>query len=143
MKCVDCQFNLLCHAGRLDSWSKEQQSIVLLCPRCNRLCVGHHETLRIFKCEQRQLGPAALAHVAMEIAKRGVTPLSAAQVPDMGPGLVGKLTIAYCAACIDTLPPQMRKIKIEYLDENRTETLEQRMAEQRAEAIEAEEDDCG
>jgi hypothetical protein len=141
VKCIDCQFNLLCHAGRLDSWSKDQQSIVMLCPKCNRLSVGHHETLRIFECELRRLGGDALEAVEQAMKRGDLTVGSSVQIQDPGPGLIGKLTLAFCPPCMDVLPPQMRKITIEYLDENRTETLEKQVAQQRAEAISAEEDE--
>jgi hypothetical protein len=141
MKCVDCQFNLLCHAGRLDSWSEEQQSIVMLCPKCNRLNVGHHEILRIFDCELRHLQDETLAAAQIAIEKGEFTLASSIQIQDMGPGLVGKLTIAFCPPCMDVLPPQMRNITIKYLDENREETLEARVAQQRSEAVSAEEDE--
>lgn len=34
VKCVDCKFNLICHAGRIDA-----AGTVELCPRCRRLVV--------------------------------------------------------------------------------------------------------
>lgn len=140
MKCVDCQFNLLCHAGRLDSWSKEKMSIVQLCPVCNRLSVGFDETLYIFECELRQLDSAVVtAFKAM--LKRGEASLaSAAQMQDMGPGLIGKLSLGMCVACLDALPPQMRSIKIKYLDTQTEETLAERVRQQFEEAVPAEED---
>lgn len=135
MRCVDCQFHLLCHAGRLDSWSGDQQSIVILCPKCNRLTVGQHQTLYVFACEQR-----CLSSVAREWAEEHVTILDSAQIDDPGPGLLSKLTLAYCAACLDILPPQMRNITIKYLDENKEETMKKRKRQQYEEAVSAEED---
>lgn len=141
MKCTDCQFHLLCHAGRLDSWSKDHQSIVMLCPRCNRLCVGHHETLHIFECEQRKLSEATFAAVQKAIESNAFTMSSTVLVEDTGPGLIGKLTWAFCPDCMDALPPQMRNITIKYLDENREEPVAAKMTQQRAAAISADEEE--
>jgi hypothetical protein len=140
MKCVDCQFNLLCHAGRLDSWSKEKMSIVQLCPNCNRLSVGFDETLYIFECELRRLGEEPIAAFKRLLHEGSATLASAAQIQDMGPGLIGKLSLGMCVACLDALPPQMRDITIKYLDEQTEETLAERVRQQYEEAVPAEED---
>lgn len=141
MKCVDCQFNLLCHAGRLDSWSKERLSIVQLCPICNRLCVGFDKTLYIFECEQRRL-PADVQGVVDRAKQQGdFTVGSSVQIRDLGPGLIGKLTLAYCVDCMDVMPPQIRDITIKYLDEQTEENLTERVRRQFEEAVPAEEDE--
>ena len=133
MKCVDCQFHLLCHAGRLDSWSADQQSVVLLCPACNRLCVGQHQTLYVFSCEKRRFKRDE------EGWRARFADLESTRITDPGPGLIGKLTVARCVDCLSTLPPRMRNnLKVKYLDENRKDTLDARLAQQYAEAIEAE-----
>ena len=141
MKCVDCQFNLLCHAGRLDSWSKEKISIVQLCPVCNRLSVGFDETLYIFECELRKLGDGAVTVFKAMLEKGEASLASAAQIQDMGPGLIGKLSLGMCVACLDALPSEhMRSITIKYLDEQTEETLAERVRQQYEEAVPAEED---
>lgn len=140
MKCNDCQFNLLCHAGRLDSWSKEKMSIVQLCPVCNRLCVGFDTTLYIFSCELRQL-PEDVQHVVNRAKERGdFTVGSSVQIQDLGPGLIGKLTLAHCVDCMGLMPPKMRNITIKYLDDQEEENLIERVRQQYAEAVEAKEE---
>jgi hypothetical protein len=140
MKCIDCQFNLLCHAGRLDSWSKEKMSIVQLCPVCNRLCVGFDKTLYVFECEQRRLG-ADVQRIVNAAKERGdFTINSAVQIRDIGPGLVGKLTLAHCVDCMNVSVPKMRDITIKYLDEQTEENLTERVRRQYEEAVPAEED---
>lgn len=143
MKCTDCQFNLLCHAGRLDAWSPDQQSTLLLCPKCNRLSVGQHETVYVFKCEQRQLSDDELLTVARLLAKKEITQLSSVRIPDRGPGLIGQLTLAFCIDCLDTLPMESRRLRIKYLDENREETVAERLQRHREAAVAAEEMDDG
>ena len=109
MKCISCQFNLLCHAGRLDSWSKEQQSAIILCPVCNRLSVGQHETMYVFECEKRQLDGTAREFVQTKIALGEIHETSAGLVRDPGPGLIGKLNIAFCLDCLSMWPPDLRE----------------------------------
>lgn len=138
MKCKECQFNLLCHAGRLDSWSKDKLSIVQLCPECNRLSVGFDETLYVFACEQRHLTMEQLAQFAQLYANFKVTAMSTVQIADPGPGLIGNLSLGICAACLDCMPPSMRNITIKYLDEQTEETLTERVRQQHAQAISAE-----
>jgi hypothetical protein len=140
MKCVDCQFNLLCHAGRLDSWSKEKMSIVQLCPVCNRLSVGFDKTLYLFSCELRTFTDEHLAMFKRMRDAGDTTMASAAQMRDPGPGLIGKLSLGCCVACLDALPPQMRSITIKYLDTQTEETLAERVRQQYDEAVPAEED---
>lgn len=141
MKCIDCQFNLLCHAGRLDSWSKEKMSIVQLCPLCNRLSVGFDETLYIFECEQRTFSMDIIDTFKKLIEKGEATLASAVQVPDIGPGLIGKLSVGHCVSCMDMLPPKMRNITIKYLDEQTEENLTERVRRQYENAVPAEEDE--
>lgn len=135
MKCADCQFHLLCHAGRLDAWSPDQQSTLLLCPKCNRLSVGQHETVYVFSCELRQLNDDELATVERLIERGDVTQLSSVRIPDRGPGLIGELTLALCFACLDALPIETRSIRIKYLDENREEPVKERLQRQREAAV--------
>lgn len=143
MKCRDCQFNLLCHAGRLDAWSSDQQHVVLLCPKCNQLSVGQHETMYIFQCEKRQLTEVQLAAVQRLIASGEITPLSSVQMDDTGPGLTGKLTLGFCLHCIDMWPPNTRNVVIKYLDENREQSVaalqEAQQHRDREDAVHAEE----
>lgn len=144
MKCTDCQFNLLCHAGRLDGWSADQQSAVVLCPVCNRLSVGQHETMYVFACEKRQLDSEACEFVQTQIAMGEIVETSAGLVKDPGPGLIGKLQVAFCLHCLSVWPPDLREnLTIKYLDENREvfvkDLIAKQVKKQRAEAVAAEE----
>jgi hypothetical protein len=94
----------------------------------------------IFACEKRYLSDDAQAVMNKKIQSKEFTAVSALRIPDMGPGLLGKLTLGFCFDCLDMIPPNKRAFKIKYLDEGREEEFaEQSFKAMFNEAIDADE----
>lgn len=120
MKCVDCRYSLPCFAGTLDKHTGR----VTLCVQCGRLEVSvirrnfkdqDDIVAHVFVCEQRVLTVFMRKHhdAARLVVERehlenrfrseymGSVPHTVANtlIPDMGPGLESKLSLAECCAC--------------------------------------------
>jgi hypothetical protein len=97
--------------------------------------------LYIFECEKRHFSEEQLDKFE-DMRHSGImTMASVAQMPDPGPGLLGKLSIGYCVVCMPGLPPALRDVTLKYLDEERSENIAEVQQRLKAQAISAEEDD--
>lgn len=109
MICVQCPFNLLCYAGRLDS----EGGGVTLCVKCGELTVLVENTSYRFKCERRPLIPEYVNAYRLKRADAHKTFPQRKYVPtllveDPGPGLIDKLSLSHCLRCTDNAA--MKKI---------------------------------
>lgn len=101
MRCRECPYSLVCHAGLLDG---TDGGAVTLCPTCKRITLLKHDGAYLaFKCEQRpwtieyQVDWKELRRKAKGSSHSVVMQFP---VPDPGPGLINDLVIRECAACI-------------------------------------------
>lgn len=129
MKCDACPYALSCIAGRLDYHDGVSANFVLLCPECNRLMLGLNQpsvagepvfkTIDIFDCEQRHFSDEVRASWSRAIISGLAQRHQAYAIPDVGPGLRGKLSMGLCFKCADLMPVNAGGVHttVRYLDD--------------------------
>jgi hypothetical protein len=137
MKCKKCEFNLSCLAARLDYHDGKHANVVLLCPNCNRLSVGikinpgrnledavpPQNTLTIFDCELRHYSSEVCKTWEIAVENGKANPGSSYPVPDIGPGLQGKLHMGLCYDCLERPPLNKEELLVKYPDDDKEETI--------------------